>query len=108
LVESYFAEEEVFDLVKKLSEEESLKLIEPAMEQEKEVTDVEDKEESTTAEDTDVYNDRARPQAAKKLLFALRNLHFIYNPIIDKIANSEQAEFYFYQPGIKWRNLKPQ
>jgi hypothetical protein len=65
-LQSYFAEkEEVVDSIQKLSEEESLRLIEPAVGQEGEVRDVEDKGKSTAQENAEASDNRARPRASK-------------------------------------------
>ena len=45
----------------------SQKLIDPAMEQEREEEVIEDKEKSEAIENTEVSEDKARPRASKKL-----------------------------------------
>jgi hypothetical protein len=49
----------------------------------------------TAEEDTKASDDKARPRASKKLFLAFRNLHTFYNLKMEKIANSEHAEFLF-------------
>jgi hypothetical protein len=84
----------VFDSVKKSSEE-SLKLTEPAMEKEGEVGVIENEEESTTEENTEVDDEGTRPRASKRLTHEMRNLHTFYNPTMEAMVNSEHAEFLF-------------
>jgi hypothetical protein len=49
----------------------------------------------TAIEDTEAFNDRARPRASTKMPFALRNLHTFYIPIMEAMVNSDHAEFLF-------------
>jgi hypothetical protein len=47
---------------------------------------VEDEEKLTTEEETEASD-------SKKLPFALRNFYTFHNPIMEKMANSDDAEF---------------
>jgi hypothetical protein len=81
-----------------MSKGKPLKLISPAIEQEGKVGDVEnveDEDESTTEENTEVDDKGKRPIASKRLSHEMRNLHTFYNPTLEKLGNSEHAEFLF-------------
>jgi hypothetical protein len=88
-----------------LSEEESLKLTEPAMEQGGEVRVVDDEEKSTTEEFIEVVDVEIRPRPPKKLSHAMKKLHTFYNPTLEEMGHSEHADFFFKSTGNQVKEL---
>jgi hypothetical protein len=94
-----FSEDEVLDSVEKSNIVGSQMSNEPAMEQEGELE--EEEEKSVSSEDSEASDYRAKLRSSKKPPMEVRRLHTFYNPTIEGLANSEHAEFLFLSAGTQ-------